>query len=76
MVMVVYVLQVFPFPEFLQPVLCFGATLLGFKGPEIYVRNTAIKRAQIITKALPDGLDLLTPARVQGTAGPVGRARL
>jgi tight adherence protein C len=60
MVMVVYVLQVFPFPEFLQPVLCFGATLFGFKGPEIYVRNTAIKRTQIITKALPDGLDLLT----------------
>lgn len=60
MVMVVYVLQVFPFPEFLQPVLCFAATLFGFKGPEIYVRNTAIKRTQIITKALPDGLDLLT----------------
>lgn len=60
MVMIVYVLQIFPFPEFLQPVLCFGATLLGFKGPEIYVRNTAVKRAQIITKALPDGLDLLT----------------
>jgi tight adherence protein C len=60
MVMVVYVLEVFPFPEFLQPVLCFGATLLGFKGPEIYVRNTAIKRTQIIGKALPDGLDLLT----------------
>jgi len=60
MVMVVYVLQIFPFPEFLQPVLCFGATLFGFKGPEIYVRNTAIKRTLIITKALPDGLDLLT----------------
>jgi tight adherence protein C len=60
MVMIVYVLQVFPFPEFLQPILCFGATLLGFKGPEIFVRNTAIKRTLIITKALPDGLDLLT----------------
>ena len=58
--MIVYVLQVFPFPEFLQPVLCFGATLMGFKGPEIYVRNVAIKRTQVIAKALPDGLDLLT----------------
>lgn len=60
MVMIVYVLKVVDFPEFLQPVLCFGATLFGFKGPEIYVRNTAIKRTLIITKALPDGLDLLT----------------
>lgn len=60
MVMIVYVLQLLPFPEMLQPVLCFGATLFGFKGPEIYVRNMATKRTQIITKALPDGLDLLT----------------
>lgn len=60
MVMVVYVLKVVAFPEFLQPMLCFGATLLGFKGPEMYVRNTAIKRTQVITRALPDGLDLLT----------------
>lgn len=60
MVMIVYVLKVVDFPEFLQPVLCFGATLLGFKGPEMYVRNTAIKRTLIVTKALPDGLDLLT----------------
>jgi tight adherence protein C len=60
MVMIVYVFQVVDFPEFLQPALCFGGTLLGFKGPEMYVRNTAIKRTQIITKALPDGLDLLT----------------
>lgn len=60
MVMIVYVLKVVDFPEFLQPVLCFGATLMGFKGPEMYVRNTAIKRTLIVTKALPDGLDLLT----------------
>lgn len=35
------------------------AVLLGYKGPEIYLKNLATKRTAAIRKGLPDALDLL-----------------
>jgi tight adherence protein C len=34
--------------------------LLGWMAPDIFVKNTAERRKEAITKALPEGLDLLT----------------
>ena len=36
-----------------------GLVVLGYKGPEIYLKNTAGKRTKAIQKGLPDALDLL-----------------
>ena len=36
-----------------------GAILLGFYAPQLYLRNVTTKRYAEITRALPDGLDLL-----------------
>jgi tight adherence protein C len=47
-------------PENLILPLCVGAVLLGFMLPDLYVKNVAIKRSEILTRVLPEGLDLLT----------------
>lgn len=36
-----------------------GMVLLGYKGPELYLKNRASKRTDAIRKGLPDALDLL-----------------
>jgi tight adherence protein C len=36
-----------------------AALYLGIKAPEIYIKNTTIKRQESIRRALPDALDLL-----------------
>ena len=36
-----------------------GAVIVGYKGPEIYLKNLAAKRTAAIQKGLPDALDLL-----------------
>ncbi|WP_228243014.1 type II secretion system F family protein [Porphyrobacter sp. GA68] len=36
-----------------------GMVILGYKGPEIYLKNMATKRTDAIRKGLPDALDLL-----------------
>ena len=36
-----------------------SALYLGIKAPEIYIKNTTIKRQESIRRALPDALDLL-----------------
>ena len=36
-----------------------GLVILGYKGPELYIKNIATKRTKQIQKGLPDALDLL-----------------
>ncbi len=40
-------------------VACVAMVLLGFAGPDLYVRNAADKRRQTMSRSLPDALDLL-----------------
>src|SRR6267378_4926286 len=40
--------------------ICVGAVLAGFVMPEIYIKNVASKRREILNQVLPEGLDLLT----------------
>jgi tight adherence protein C len=45
--------------ELVLPV-CIGAVLAGFVMPDVYVKNVATKRREILNRVLPEGLDLLT----------------
>src|ERR1044071_9180644 len=40
--------------------VCIGAVLAGFVMPEVYIKNVATKRREILSRVLPEGLDLLT----------------
>jgi tight adherence protein C len=39
--------------------VCVGAVMAGFVGPEVWLKNRITKRRDILRKAMPDGLDLL-----------------
>jgi tight adherence protein C len=47
-------------PEDLILPTCVGAVLVGFMMPELYIKNLAAKRTEILNRVLPEGLDLLT----------------
>jgi tight adherence protein C len=47
-------------PEDLILPVCVGAVLAGFMLPELYLKNVAAKRREILSHVLPEGLDLLT----------------
>jgi tight adherence protein C len=47
-------------PEDLILPTCIGAVLVGFMLPELYIKNLAAKRTEILNRVLPEGLDLLT----------------
>lgn len=47
-------------PEDLILPICVGAVLAGFMMPELYLKNVAAKRREILNYVLPEGLDLLT----------------
>jgi tight adherence protein C len=40
--------------------VCVGAVLAGFVMPEVYIKNIATRRRDILNHVLPEGLDLLT----------------
>ena len=52
--------MLFRSPENLLAPICIGAVLAGFVMPELYVKNVASKRRDILNYVLPEGLDLLT----------------
>lgn len=54
-----YVVEIFPDWEFKRVAALSAAVFLGYKGPEIYLKNIATKRTDDIRKGLPDALDLL-----------------
>lgn len=58
--LLVYVSNTFPdWGELKRFGLFAGMVILGYKGPEIYLKNMATKRTDAIRKGLPDALDLL-----------------
>lgn len=54
-----YVLEVFPDWQMKRSLALAGAILLGYKAPDLYLKNLATKRTDAIRKGLPDALDLL-----------------
>ncbi len=54
-----YVVEIFPDWEMKRVAALGGAVFLGYKGPEILLKNKATKRTNAIRKGLPDALDLL-----------------
>jgi tight adherence protein C len=59
-VMILLTSSVVTVPEdFILPVW-FGAVIAGFMMPEVYIKNVAQKRREILNYVLPEGLDLLT----------------
>jgi tight adherence protein C len=58
--LVIYAIDYFPDWGGMKRVSAMGGLLfLGYKGPEIYLKNLATKRSAEIQKGLPDALDLL-----------------
>lgn len=60
MVLLTSVLGLIEVPEDMVLPVCVGAVLSGFMMPEAYIKNVATKRREILTRVLPEGLDLLT----------------
>ena len=59
-VVVVYMMDFFPeWGSFKRYAALVAAIGLGYKGPEIYLKNLAGKRTDAVRKGLPDALDLL-----------------
>lgn len=54
------VTNVIEVPEDFVLATCVGAVLVGFMLPEVYIKNVATKRREILNALLPEGLDLLT----------------
>lgn len=51
--------QMLPIPENLRIFAGFGAAVLGFFAPDVFIKNLAKKRAHQMELGLPDALDLL-----------------
>ncbi len=59
-VLLIYVLNFFPEWGSLKRIFALSAAVgLGYKGPEIFLKNKANKRTDLVRKGLPDALDLL-----------------
>ena len=58
-VIVVFGFKTFADKPMTELAFALGAIFLGFKGPDIFVKNTITKRQQAMQKALPDALDLM-----------------
>ncbi|MGN6497973.1 MAG: type II secretion system F family protein [Tsuneonella sp.] len=54
-----YVVQIYPEWQMKRVIALGAAVFLGYKGPEIFLKNKAGKRTDLIRKGLPDALDLL-----------------
>jgi tight adherence protein C len=60
MIMLTSVTGLLAVPEDLALPVSIGAVLAGFLIPDLYIKNQATKRSEILTQLLPEGLDLLT----------------
>ena len=54
-----YVVEIYPDWQFKRVAALGLVVFLGYKGPELYLKNIASKRTDAIRKGLPDALDLL-----------------
>ncbi|HEX2885563.1 type II secretion system F family protein [Vineibacter terrae] len=59
-VLAIYVLKVLALPDMMKPIAAVGSVLLGWLAPDIFLKNMAERRKLALTRALPEGLDLLT----------------
>ncbi|MBD3729033.1 MAG: type II secretion system F family protein [Sphingomonadales bacterium] len=57
--LMLYVVQYFPDWQMKRVFAMAALIFVGYKGPEIYLKNIASKRTDAIRKGLPDALDLL-----------------
>ncbi len=60
MIVLTSVTNLIQIPDNLLAPICVGAVLAGFVMPEVYIKNVASKRRDILNYVLPEGLDLLT----------------
>jgi tight adherence protein C len=60
MIVLTSITNILKVPENLVALVCIGAVLAGFMMPELYIKNVAAKRREILNYVLPEGLDLLT----------------
>jgi tight adherence protein C len=60
MIVLTSVTNLLDVPDDLIVPICIGAVLAGFVMPELYIKNVAGKRREILNYVLPEGLDLLT----------------
>mgnify|MGYP003339910859 FL=1 len=60
MIVLTSVTNLIEIPDNLLAPICVGAVLAGFVMPEMYIKNVASKRRDILNYVLPEGLDLLT----------------
>jgi tight adherence protein C len=60
MIVLTAVTNLIEVPEDLVLPICVGGVLSGFMMPEVYIKNVATKRREILNHVLPEGLDLLT----------------
>jgi tight adherence protein C len=60
MILLTSVTNIIQVSEDLVLPVCIGAVLAGFVMPEVYIKNVATKRREILNRVLPEGLDLLT----------------
>jgi tight adherence protein C len=67
-VVCVYVLELYNLGTQARFLTSIGAVLLGFYLPDIYVKNLVDKRTHILTRAMPDMLDLLVICAEAGLA--------
>ncbi|WP_421780483.1 type II secretion system F family protein [Kiloniella litopenaei] len=72
----IYVLKAINLAPMGQAVATIGATLLCAKLPDILLKNSIIKRQEIIRKSLPDGLDLMVICTEAGLSLDAAFARV
>ena len=60
MIILTSVTDLLDVPDDLIAPVCIGGVLVGFVLPELYIKNVTTKRREILTRVLPEGLDLLT----------------
>jgi len=60
MIVLTSVTKLVDVPDDLIAPTCVGAVFSGFLMPELYIKNVASKRRDILNYVLPEGLDLLT----------------
>jgi tight adherence protein C len=58
-IVVLYVLDLYKVDSTMKVVISLGAVLAGAYGPDLMVKNAAMKRQDKIRKSLPDALDLM-----------------
>lgn len=72
----VYLLKIGGFAPAINLVIVCGVSLFGLLAPDLYISNAATKRQVLLSKALPDGLDLLVICAESGLSLDAGLERV